>query len=259
MLLFPSIPFWTLSLPITAELQHQPLPKEADTKILQAATSLAWYVCEAILTLLLHDDHQNHYYTFIALTACLRTASTIMPHHILNIPTELQFLIIEFAIEDDYNTRTSVYDETPERHFAFEPIPTLGTTSRNLSRLHSSWNCHIQKIVQTRLAAATTAYGPGWEAIAVPDLACGQLCPCGRGMLTSRVVLNEYIECVECNVKRRSIMELQQLLGELNGTLKPREWKRVEQRKARHKWYCDECTKTPDSKFLSTRMRARRR
>jgi len=182
-----------------------------------------------------------------------------MPHHILNIPTELQLLIIEFAIDDDFNTPTSVYDERPERHFAFEPIPTLGTTSRNLSQLNSSWNCHIRKIVQSRVAAAITAYGPSWEAIAVPDLACGQLCPCEKGMLTSRVVLNEYIECVECNVKRRSIMEFQQLLGELKGTLKPGEWKRVEQRKARHKWYCAECTKKPNSKVISTKMRDRRR
>lgn len=182
-----------------------------------------------------------------------------MRHHILNIPTEVQLLIIDFAVDDDFNTPTSVYDEAPERHFAFEPIPTLGTTSRNLSQLASSWNCHIQKIVQICLAAATSAYGPGWEAIAVPDLACGQLCPCEKGMLTSRVVLHEYIECVECNLKRRSIMELQQLLGELKGTLKPREWKRIEQRKAQHKWSCEECTKKPGGKLVSIKMRNGRR
>jgi len=177
-----------------------------------------------------------------------------MPHHILNIPIELRLVIIEHAIADDFNTPTSIYDEAPERHFAFEPIPTLGTTSRNLSQLHPSWNCHVQNVVQTRLTAATTAYGPGWEEIAVPDLACGQLCPCEKGMLTSRVVLNEYIECVECNVKRRLIMELQQLLGELKGTLQPRKWKTVVQRKVWHKWYCEECTRSTVEKSVPVKM-----
>lgn len=78
-------------------------------------------------------------------------------------------------------------------------------------------------------------------------------------MMTSRVVLNEYFECVECNVKRRMIMELQQLVGELEGTLKPRMWNRVEQRNERYRWYCEECTKKGAHKSIISKRYDRRR
>lgn len=183
-----------------------------------------------------------------------------MPHNLLTIPAELQLLILDFALEDDFNLPTSVYDEAPERHYAFEPIPTLGTISRNLSQVHASWSHHIQQRIKAQLHTAATAYGPGWEKTTVPDFSCGQVCPCGKGkMMTSRVVLNEYFECVECNVKRRMIMELQQLVGELEGTLKPRMWNRVEQRNERYRWYCEECTKKGAHKSIISKRYDRRR
>jgi len=164
-----------------------------------------------------------------------------MNRHILTLPTELQALIIEDAIADDFHLRASIYDVSPTRHFAFERIPTYGITSRALIPLSPVWADIIHAIVSSGLEEKQDAYGPGWELIATQELELGQLCAKHEKRIVGRLVINEWNECAECNTLRREMLELMQLKGEIEGTVEPRPVQTVQVRSDGGRKKCEVC------------------